>query len=355
MIDIRDLRQDFPGFTFGPISLHVEAGSFFAIMGPTGSGKTLLLESLAGLVRPRQGRIVLDGRDITTAPPEQRGMGLVYQDNALFPHMTVLENITYGQRYHGIAAAAGQRHALELAEMLRLTPLLGRKPAGLSGGEKQRTAIARALASNPGVVLLDEPLSSLDPQFREGLRASLKALHRATKTVFFMVTHDFTDALTLADQAAVIHAGRIEQVGRTADIFRKPATTFIATFVGMENIFPATYADGHCRFAGLSLPVPPDGPRPDAGRGDAALRPEDIAVGLNGDVPSGWMALTGDVTALDRRGFAWTAKVRCGQAQFVASLEHRLVLEGAIREGTPVRLAFNPADVHYIPATPPAV
>lgn len=347
MIDIRGLRRDFPGFAFGPVSLHVEAGSFFAIMGPTGSGKTLLLESLAGLIKPQQGKIFLNGKDITKAPPEQRGMGLVYQDNALFPHMTVLENITYGQRYHGIEAAAGKRHALELAEMLRITPLLERKPAGLSGGEKQRTAIARALACRPDVVLLDEPLSSLDPQFREGLRKNLKELHRATQTIFFMVTHDFTDALTLAEQAAVIHNGRVEQAGAIADIFRKPATTFIARFVGMENIFPASFTDGQCRFAGLTLPLRPGSPTPGS-RGDAALRPEDIAVGLNGEAPAGWITLPGEVSAIDRRGFAWTASVHCAQADFITSLEHRLVLEGQVREGTRVRVFFNPASVHYM-------
>lgn len=353
MIDIRDLRLDFPGFTFGPISLQVETGSFFAIMGPTGSGKTLLLENLAGLIKPDQGTICLGGKDITKAPPEQRGMGLVYQDNALFPHMTVLENMTYGQRYHGIDAAAGKRHALELAEMLRITPLLERKPAGLSGGEKQRTAIARALACKPSVVLLDEPLSSLDPQFRKGLRKSLTQVHQATQTIFFMVTHDFTDALTLADHAAVIHKGRVEQSGPTMDIFQKPASTFIAKFVGMENIFPAEYAAERCQFGGMSVPLSWDATAKGR-RGNAALRPEDIVVGRNGELPADWISLEGEVTALDRRGFAWAASVQCSpQVHFVASVEHRLVLAGDVKEGIRVRVAFNPKSIHYIGTSSP--
>ncbi|GAB6038027.1 ATP-binding cassette domain-containing protein [Fundidesulfovibrio butyratiphilus] len=353
MIEIKDLRLEFPGFAFGPVSLRVEAGAFFAIMGPTGSGKTLLLESLAGLTKPQHGRIVLDGQDITRLPPEGRGMGLVYQDNALFPHMTVLENIVYGQRYHGIGRAEGARLARELAEMLRITPLLDRKPAGLSGGEKQRTAIARALACKPGVVLLDEPLSSLDPQFREGLRQSLIQLHQATGAVFFMVTHDFVDALTLADHTAVINKGRLEQAGPTLDIFQKPATVFIARFVGMENIFPATYADGRCHFAGLSLALGPGQGQPGE-RGHAAIRPEDIAVGLNLDAPEHWVSLDGEVVALDRIGFAWTAVVQCGPARFLARLEHRLAIGGQVRQGGRVRLSFDPGAVHHMRAEPVA-
>lgn len=353
MIEIRDLGLEFPGFVFGPVSLRVEAGSFFAIMGPTGSGKTLLLESLAGLLRPHRGGIFLGGRDITGLPPERRGMGLVYQDNALFPHMTVLENIVYGQRYHGIGEAEGGRLARELAEMLRITPLLDRKPAGLSGGEKQRTAIARALACKPGVVLLDEPLSSLDPQFREGLRQSLTQLHQATGAVFFMVTHDFVDALTLADHAAVIHKGRLEQTGPTLDIFQKPATVFIARFVGMENIFPATYADGRCRFAGLSLPLGPGQVRPGE-RGNAAIRPEDIVIAPGRDAPAHWVRLDGEVVAVDRVGFTWTASVQCGQARFLARLEHRLALDGQVRQGARVRLSFDPGSVHHMDIEPDA-
>lgn len=349
MIEIKDLRLEFPGFVFGPVSLRVEAGSFFAIMGPTGSGKTLLLESLAGLTKVRQGDILLDGRNITRLAPEERGMGLVYQDNALFPHMTVLENIVYGQRYRGVGKAEGARLARDLAEMLRITHLLERKPAGMSGGEKQRTAIARALACKPDVVLLDEPLSSLDPQFREGLRQSLTQLHQATGAVFFMVTHDFVDALTLADHTAVINRGHLEQTGPTLDIFQKPATVFIARFVGMENIFPATYAGGDCQFAGLTLPLGPGQTRP-GDRGAAAIRPEDIAVSLDHDAPEHWVRLEGEVAALDRVGFAWTVAVQCGQARFLARLEHRLAISGQVRQGGRVRLAFDPGAVHHMGA-----
>ncbi|WP_461208236.1 ABC transporter ATP-binding protein [Desulfocurvus sp. DL9XJH121] len=349
MIDIDALRLDFPGFCFGPASLRVDGGSFFALMGPTGSGKTLMLECLAGLTAPHAGAIRINGRDVTGDPPERRRIGLVYQDNALFPHMTVLRNILYGQRYHGIDPERGRAYGLELAEMLDITRLLDRLPAKLSGGEKQRVALARALACSPDIVLLDEPLSSLDPQFRDGLRANLKGLHQATGAVFFMVTHDFVDALTLADHCAVIHKGRIVQTGPTLDIFHKPATTFIAGFVGMENIFPAVYEQGYCRFAGLSVPTG-GGPQ-DGAAGYAALRPEDVIICRNGDSPLAWVSARGRVASVARQGFSWAATVLHGDARFTARLEHRLVLDGSVREGADVTLAFDPAAVHHIPDT----
>ncbi|MGE4299149.1 MAG: ABC transporter ATP-binding protein [Desulfovibrionaceae bacterium] len=366
MIDIRDFVVRFPGFTLGPVSLHVPKGTFFALMGPTGSGKTLLLETVAGLCAPHEGAVRLGGMDMTHAPPEQRRVGLVYQDHALFPHMTVLRNITYGQRYHGIAPREGERHAHALMDMLGLAHLATRMPAHLSGGEKQRIALARALACSPDIVLLDEPLSSLDPQFREGLRANLKALHRRTGVTFFMVTHDFVDALTLADRSAVIRAGQIEQVGTTQDIFQRPATPFIADFVGMKNIFPATVADGQCCFAGIATTVGhmtdttsgrpmADGGGMDGGASDrygmtghAALRPEDVLISRNGAFGGGWVSVTGTVGAISRQGFSWTATVRCDDATFTARLEHRQALDPAIAEGAPVTLGFDPAAVHFI-------
>ncbi|MBI9081683.1 MAG: ATP-binding cassette domain-containing protein, partial [Pseudodesulfovibrio sp.] len=166
MIRIHELRVDLPDFQLGEVSLNVRPGEFFALMGPTGSGKTLLLESIAGLIKATTGSIVVDGLDITNLAPEKRRVGLVYQDHALFPHMTVLDNITYGRQYHGMDKTQGLKAAHELMEILGLSRLAERKPANLSGGEKQRTALARALTCKPSVLLLDEPLSSLDPQFR---------------------------------------------------------------------------------------------------------------------------------------------------------------------------------------------
>ncbi len=346
MIRIETLQMIFPGFTLGPVSLQVEPGSFFALMGPTGSGKTLLLESLAGLTLPHKGRILLAGKDRTTAPPEKRRIGLVYQDHALFPHMSVLRNITYGQKYNHIDEVEGERYARELMERLGLSHLEQRKPANLSGGEKQRTALARALACKPDIVLLDEPLSSLDPQFREDVRANLKELHQESGITFFMVTHDFVDALTLADRAAVIRKGQIEQCADTLDIFHRPATTFIADFVGMKNIFAAEYHDGQCCFAHLDCPSGINAPSD--GQGFAALRPEDIAVSADGSYPDNWLAFEAAVTAVTRQGFVWQLTASFQDARFIAQLDHRLALNKGLEKGARVTLSFDPQQVHHI-------
>jgi molybdate/tungstate transport system ATP-binding protein len=350
MISIDKLQIKFPSFSLGPVSLEVDSHSFFALMGPTGSGKTLLLESIAGLLKSDWGSICIDGQDITQAPPEQRNVGLVYQDNSLFPHLTCFENIIYGQRYNNIEETEGKRYALELMEMLSIDQLQVRKPARLSGGEKQRVALARALACRPKVVLLDEPLSSLDPQFREGLRKNLKQLHKSSGAIFFMVTHDFVDALTLADKAAVIHKGHIEQSGQTLDIFHRPSTTFIADFVGMKNIFEASYENGLCTFKGITIPAPVSvGSKQ---KGHVALRPEDIHIGSEGEFSSGEKRLSGSVTGLIRDGFTWIVTLSCCDAVFTARLEHRLALNGTIQEGTELLFGFRHDVVHHISDVP---
>jgi len=318
-------------------------------MGPTGSGKTLLLESLAGLVRPDSGTVVVDGRSITALPPEKRSMGLVYQDHALFPNLSVFDNIVYGQRYHGIDRHEGKRYAVELMDMLDISALADRYPENLSGGEKQRTALARALACKPAIVLLDEPLSSLDPQFREGLRRNLKRLHEATEAIFFMVTHDFVDALSLADRAAVIREGKIEQIGDTADIFHRPVTTFIADFVGMKNIFPATPDNGLRELTHAAVRhrgVPFDG------SGHIALRPEDISLAPDNTHPHTMAGLPGTVRTIVREGFTWLAVVACSGVEIVARIDQRSLLNGVIQEGRTVYVGLDPENMHYIPKLP---
>ena len=242
MIRTENLSLRLGDFHLQDISLSIDKNRFFVLMGPTGAGKTVLLEALAGLVPIRGGRILINEKDVTRLPPERRGVGIVYQDYALFPHMSVRDNITYGLRYHRSSRTrAGQRFR-ELADLLDIEPLLDRTPGTLSGGELQRVALARALVVSPQVILLDEPLSALDPRFREEVRRALKRLHANSEVTFLMVTHDFTEALSLAERAAIMHNGRIEQEGSIQDIFQRPQTHFVADFVGMKNLFPATFA-----------------------------------------------------------------------------------------------------------------
>jgi molybdate/tungstate transport system ATP-binding protein len=213
----------------------------------------LILESISGLVQPSRGRIVLNGRDVTHLPPEKRGVGIVYQDQALFPHLNVQQNIFYGLRYQPKSGPQRNLSLDLLIKRLDLTHLLNRSVGNLSGGEKQRIALARALAIDPAVLLLDEPLSSLDPNFREEIRRLLKGLHQETEITVLMVTHNFSEAHFLAKRVAIINAGCIEQTGDVAAVFNKPATPFAAAFVGMKNIFAATFSDGRAQVGELSF------------------------------------------------------------------------------------------------------
>jgi molybdate/tungstate transport system ATP-binding protein len=347
MIRLEKLRMNLPGFTLNDVDLHVREGEFFALMGSTGSGKTLVLESVAGLTRLDSGTVTIDGRDVTTLPPEARRVSLVYQDHALFPHLTVLQNVMYGQRYHGIDKEEGRREARALLDALGLSRLEQRKPARLSGGEKQRTAMARALACRPDVVLLDEPLSSLDPQFRGELRRTLKEIHDHLGATFLMVTHDFTDAMVLAERGAVIKDGALHQQDTVANIFRRPATPFTASFVGMTNVFPASYERGCCTFAEHTFDGLPELPR--WRRGFAALRPEDVIVGAACDFPSGWQVMEGSVERLEREGFVWTAAVRCGDRTMTAVIDRHMVLNRGLGAGSAVTVGFAGEHLHHMP------
>jgi len=345
VIRVSGLGLRFAGFSLDDVSFHVAPGEFFALMGPTGSGKTLVLESVAGLVEHQRGTIHVAGQDVGALPPERRRISLVYQDHALFPHLTVLENVTYGQRYHGIPEEVGLREARDLLARLGLSRLASRTPGRLSGGEKQRVSLARALACRPDVVLLDEPLSSLDPQFRDDLRTELKSLHRQSGLTFLMVTHDFVDALTLADRAAVIRDGRLEQTGPVSEVFRQPATAFVAAFVGMRNIVPLT-ADGECDLgcgAGFRTPR-------ETFPGSVALRPEDVFVSRGGAFPEDWISLEGRLVVVRHEGFSWFAEVVCGQVRFTAALDRQFLANGTPGTGTAVRLGFAPESLHVIPS-----
>ncbi len=275
MIDIRNASIDLPGFSLREVSLSVKPGEFFILMGPTGSGKTLTLEAIAGVAPLSGGRIVIDGRDVTNLPPEKRGVGIVYQDYALFPHLTVIENIRYGLPYHRADRDACAARIAELVRRLGIAALARRSVTHLSGGEKQRVALARALAVNPAVLLLDEPLSALDAGFRDEIQRLLKELHETMNVTFLMVTHDFTEALFLGDRVAVINKGRIAQVGDAEDVFLRPQTPFVARFTGVKNVMEADVAGDRAALGGVTLQVSPNGLR---GRRHLAIRAEDIRI-----------------------------------------------------------------------------
>lgn len=343
MIRISDLNITFADFAVRDVNLDVADGEFFALIGPTGSGKSLVLESVAGLVPQAKGRIAVNGRDVTDLPPERRGVGIVYQDNALFPHMSVMQNITYGLRYHDVDRTEARRRVDWLVEMLGLTRIAGRGVCALSGGEQQRVCLARALAVNPRVLLLDEPLSALDPNFREEIRGLLRTLHRDLGTTFFMVTHDFSEALFLAQRVGVLRGGQLEQVGGAREVFCQPSTPFVAEFVGMKNVFPATFSKQEARFGGLCCPLPQVAEERCA---HVALRPEDVAVTRGAALPDGYVSFPGTVRRVSDLGFMVELGVRCAEADFKALLDRRTLLESGIACGDAVNLGFAAQAVH---------
>ena len=218
------------------VDLDIGAGEFFTLLGPSGSGKTTTLRVIAGFERPDAGRVELQGVDVTRVAPSQRAVNTVFQDYALFPHMTVAENVEYGLRVRGISRRDRRARAEEVLERVRLPGLGDRKPVQLSGGQRQRVALARAIVNRPPVLLLDEPLGALDLKLRQEMQTFLKALQRDLGITFVYVTHDQEEALTMSDRLAVFNSGRIEQVGSPAEVYEHPQTEFVAGFVGVSNV-----------------------------------------------------------------------------------------------------------------------
>jgi len=218
------------------LDLEIAVGEFFTMLGPSGSGKTTTLRVIAGFERPDQGRVELSGVDVTRVAPSARDVNTVFQDYALFPHMTVLDNVEYGLRMKGIPRAKRREQAQQVLERVRLPHVGGRKPVQLSGGQRQRVALARAIVNSPSVLLLDEPLGALDLKLRQEMQVFLKALQRSLGITFVYVTHDQEEALTMSDRVAVFNEGRVEQVGTPAEIYEHPQTEFVAGFVGVSNV-----------------------------------------------------------------------------------------------------------------------
>jgi len=218
------------------IDLEIQDGEFFSMLGPSGSGKTTTLRMIAGFEQPTAGRILLHGEDVTDLPPFERDVNTVFQDYALFPHMTVGENVAYGLMVRKVARPERDRQVAGALEMVRLEGFERRKPGQLSGGQRQRVALARALVNRPRVLLLDEPLGALDLKLREEMQIELKAIQQGVGITFIYVTHDQQEALTMSDRLAVFNRGRIEQVGTPADVYERPATEFVAGFVGTSNL-----------------------------------------------------------------------------------------------------------------------
>lgn len=344
MIHVQQLSVRLPGFSLQSVDLCVGQGEFFCLLGPTGSGKTILLESVAGIVPVSDGRIMVSGRDVTGLPPERRGVGIVYQDCALFPHLSVAKNIEFGLRYHNGSSTAARARCRDLVHRLGLTSLMDRLPATLSGGEKQRVALARALATAPTVLLLDEPLSSLDPCFREEIRELFRSLHRETGLTVLMVTHDFTDAHSLARRVAILHDGRIEQTGTVEEVFKRPATEFVADFVGMKNVLPVRVDNGRYYLGEMELGRT-------GGNGHhrfAAIRPEQIHLQAVSSDALSKEGLSGRIAGISSQGFFAELSVDVSGVIFKTVMLTGALMEMRLRQGVAVNLHIDPADVHLM-------
>ncbi|HEY4455166.1 MAG TPA: ABC transporter ATP-binding protein [Pseudonocardiaceae bacterium] len=274
------------------LDLHINDGEFFALLGPSGCGKTTLLRTIAGLEQASDGTVSIGDRDVTRLEPGKRNVAMVFQDYALFPHMTVAENIAYPLRVRHESREKRRAVAEETSAELSLAQYLDRRPGQLSGGQQQRVALARAIAMNADVLLLDEPLSNLDARLRLEARTFLKRLQRELKLTTVFVTHDQAEALALADRIAVLESGHLRQLGTPREVFQRPADTFVANFIGSTpmNLLDGMVKSGHIQAAGARLPLPlglnrVDGPiklgiRPEY----LTLRPADAADGITGKV-----------------------------------------------------------------------
>jgi spermidine/putrescine transport system ATP-binding protein len=272
------------------IDLGIEEGEFFTMLGPSGCGKTTTLRMVAGFEEPTSGRLLVDGADMAGIPPNKRPTNTVFQSYALFPHLNVKENVAFGLRRKGVAKPEIERRVREELERVGLAAQANRKPAQLSGGMQQRVALARALVNLPRVLLLDEPLGALDLKLRKGLQVELKKIQREVGITFVYVTHDQEEALTMSDRIAVMDSGRIEQIGDPEEVYDRPATTFVAGFIGVSNLMPGTVRktgrDGEVELdSGVKVSTDVDGFNPGE-RCHAVVRPEKLYLGSGRDEPT---------------------------------------------------------------------
>jgi molybdate/tungstate transport system ATP-binding protein len=344
VIRLEKLHVRVGSFDLRDITLEVPKGGYALIIGPTGSGKTTLLEAVAGHARLRSGRVFMHDDDVTDLPPERRGLGFVYQQYHLFPHLQVRDNIAYGIARNGRSA---QGRVEELARLLGIEPLLDRPVLGLSGGEQQRVALARALAPKPSILLLDEPFAAVDPATRQVLRRELRELHERERITTLQVTHDFDEALRLGDLVAVLSEGRIAQSGTPEQVFRYPNSAFVARFVGTGNVIagavertestdrPGAFR-GRFRGGNLALDVVAEREGPI----HAVIRPEDIVLSLTHHPDSARNHMEGRVVRLERVGPVTLVHLDVGRP-LIASVTTASADEMGLHPDVPVIVAFK--------------
>ncbi|MBI5719044.1 MAG: ABC transporter ATP-binding protein [Burkholderiales bacterium] len=310
-------------------SLSVAKGEFVCLLGPSGCGKTTTLQMVAGFTPPTAGRVVLDGQDITGLKPSRRGLGIVFQSYALFPHMSVADNVAFGLEMRGVVAAERGKRVAQTLELVHLAPLAARFPKELSGGQRQRVALARALVISPPVLLLDEPMGALDAKLREEMQIELRALQHRVGITTVMVTHDQAEAMTLADRVVLMNKGRVEQVARPFEMYEQPNGRFSSTFLGKANVFEGRHEGQGVLVGDVCLPCLADAPR---GPVDYIVRPERLVFAATGAL------VRGRVSARVFLGNHWLFQVETP----LGTLQATQVNAGlpAVAEGDEVGLAW---------------
>ncbi len=335
------------------IDLVIEPGEFFALLGPSGSGKSTLLRVIAGFAFPQSGRVLVDGQDISRVPPWERNIGMVFQNYALWPHMTVAQNVAFGLEERRLPRAEVERKVAAALDLVGLRELGARRPSQLSGGQQQRIALARTIAIEPKVLLLDEPLSNLDAKLRVHMRTELLALQRKLGITTIFVTHDQEEALSISDRVAVLDQGMIQQIGTPMELYDTPASRFIANFVGTINLLPGRVelSDGMTVFRSDELgTLRLTGAAARSGPAEIAIRPHAIrlaAPDAAGDAGLVWTE--GRVTLREFLGEFVRYTVRIGQTDLTADQPHHTGDPG-FAPGAAVRVGINPAQVRLLSA-----
>lgn len=334
-----------------PLDIEIFDNEFFSILGPSGCGKTTLMRMITGFEEPTSGTVLLDGVDVTTVPTRKRDLNMLFQSYALFPHLSVFENVVFELRVRRVAKEEANRRAQEALELVKLAHLGDRKPAQLSGGQRQRVALARAVVSNPKVVLLDEPLGALDQQLRKEMQLELKRMQREVGITFIYVTHDQEEALTMSDRIAVMSEGVVQQIATPEDIYNRPDTRFVAGFIGSCNLLDVTVPEGRAgETVAAELPghgaihgvLAEDVQTPRTGA--VALRPERVNIERGGE------GITGTVETLTFLGEEWHVSLRVAEAEIkvsVSSLMKEVELPG-LAVGEQLTVSWRPEDARIM-------
>jgi molybdopterin-binding protein len=346
MIKVKKLCVDLGEFVLQNISLGIEEGEYFIVLGPTGAGKTVLLESIAGLYPIKSGEIWLRGKDVTGLEPEKRRISIVYQDHVLFPHLSVKDNIAFGLKMNKAKTAEITDRLNWIAELLGIPHLLHRKPDTLSGGEKQKVALGRAIITRPELLLVDEPLSALDPETRENVQHELRRLHKALGITILHVTHDFEEAIALGNRIAVVGEGQLKQVGTPEEVFRHPNSEFVARFAMTRNIFAGRAerkpnGDTIFRVNGTEFIIALDVD----GAYHASIRPEDILISSEPLHSSARNCFPGTITHVVDKGSTLYVTVSV-PPELSCLVTRRSFNEMELGEGREVYITFKASSIH---------